>query len=104
MTFRKIYCTRNRIDEDHFESEFMRRALYWPGRILWPVLRLIPGIMAEDRHFIKEVGDLSHLEDYRQCENDFLQSGIFDRVVRNRLKLRVSARRVRALVKENWPG
>jgi hypothetical protein len=98
QTFAERFCARNNIPLSDFREAVLKLSLYPSARLLWPVLKLVPGHFAADREFISNVGGIKRLRDFDievfAFANDPNNRGFLRKV----LKLRVSAARLNGLL------
>lgn len=100
MNFAQKYCTKHTIPSDAYEETVLRTTLRPAARVIRPILNLNPDYFAVDRHFIRRVGLLTSLADFNGEAEDFVQDPRNRDFLHRTLRLRVSRRRLRSLVRE----
>ena len=99
-TFAEKFCRHFNVPPDRFEKEVLRKALYPHARYL---RRLLPDYLrAADRSFVAGVGRLRRRRDLAVEMAEFQRDARNQNFVRNRLRLRISARRMQHLVEAVW--
>jgi hypothetical protein len=100
LNFAEKFCAAHNVHPADYQEAVLRRTLRPMARVLRPVLNLNRDYFASDRELIRDVGRLTRLEDFEAEAMDFSYNpynrGLFHRV----LRLRVSRRRLRALVRD----
>jgi hypothetical protein len=99
-TVAEAYCDQRAIPAAGFERALLAETLHPAARRVRLFLALIPGYFEPDLRFISYVGRLRRLEDLRYEEIDFNQDRANRGFLRGQLHLRVSARRVRQVVRQ----
>ena len=97
-TFAARYCAAHGIARAAYGNVVLRAALYLHARLL--KLLLPRRGLAVDRDFVESVGNLQRMEDFHDKARDFLEDPNGQTWLREVLHLRVSARRLRRLVRE----
>jgi hypothetical protein len=98
--FIELYCQKRDISPDRFLEEVLAQALYPHAHILYVLLIwLHRDYGAADFEFINGVGRLSRLQDFWVEAEEFAHHPRNFGFLRQRLRLRVSARRLRRLMK-----
>jgi len=99
-TFAERYCARHGLEPTAFVNTVLRAALYPHARVLrW----LLPwSSLAVDRAFVDGVGRVRCAEDFHNEVRDFVEDPAGHTWLRDVLHLRVSARRLRRLVRETF--
>ena len=69
-----------------------------PARLLRPLLGLFPGYFSADREFVRGVGRITRLRDFEAEAQDFAHDPANRGILRQKLRLRTSTRRMRQLV------
>ena len=72
--------------------------LHVAARVLQPVLALSPDYFAADREFVRSVGRIRRRRDFEAEAFDYVHDPLNRGVLRQGLRLRVSARKMRHLV------
>jgi len=99
--FIELYCQKRDISPDRFLEEVLAQALYPHAHILYVLLIwLHRDYGAADFEFINGVGRLSRLQDFWVEAEEFAHHPRNFGFLRQRLRLRVSARRLRRLMKK----
>ena len=99
-TFAEKFCRHFNVPPDRFEKEVLRKALYPLARYF---RRLLPDYMrAADRSFVAGIGRLRHRRDLALEVAEFQRDPRNQSFSRNRLRLRISARRMQHLVEAVW--
>jgi hypothetical protein len=99
-SFAAEYCRAHHLAPEAFERAVLRASLYPSARRLRFLLALIPGHFEPDLLFIRHVGRLRRVVDFRYEEIDFNQDRANRGFLRDTLRLRVSARRLHQLVRD----
>jgi hypothetical protein len=99
--FVEQYCQQHNLAPERFVERMLAQALYPHAYILYVILvRVHPDFGAADLDFIDGVGRLSRLEDFGVEAEDFGHHPQNFGLLRQRLRIRVSARRLRRLMKK----
>ena len=98
-TFAEKFCAENGIAEKDFVRVALTRSLYPAARLLRPVLALKPGYFAADREFISFVGGITRFSDFDHEAAAFSAHPNNSWLLRQKLKLRVSVRRVHSMAR-----
>jgi hypothetical protein len=100
-TFAELYCQKRNLAPERFVEEVLAESLYPHAHILFMFLVwLHPDYAAADLDFINGVGRLARLQDFWAEAEDFAHHPKNRGLLRQRLRIRVSARRLRRLMKE----
>ena len=99
MTFAEKYCAQNRISPEKFADTVLRQTLRPAGRVLRWLLVLIPDYFAADLELINSVGRLKRMEGFDAEVMDFMYDPNNRGFLRRSLNLRISSRRLHALVR-----
>jgi len=100
-TFAEIYCEQTGLPPAKFGRVLLWRGLYPQARLLKPLLHLLGrDYFAADRDFVYGVGQLRRISDFASEAAEFHSHPANHSLLRRRLRLRVSARRLRRLVEE----
>lgn len=103
MTFADAYCSSHRVRPEDYEHIVFLRTLHPVARIFRGTLGLIPRYFAADHSFIRSVGALTRRRDFGLEELDYVHDPANRGFLRRKLRLRVSARRLYALVRAELP-
>ena len=98
ITFSEKFCAQHQLAPERYEAAVLRLTLHTPARLLQPLLGLFPGYFSADRGFVRGVGRITRLRDFDPEALDFADDPANRGVLRQRLRLRVSTRRMRRLV------
>ena len=98
-TFAEKFCAQRHIAPEKFEAAVLRLALHAPARVLRPFLALFPDYFSADRDFVSGVGRISQVNDFDLEAQDFAHHPSNHGVLRQGLRLRVSTRKLRRLVR-----
>ena len=99
MTFAERFCAQHHIAPEAYETAVLRRSLHTLARLLRPLLDLFPAYFSADREFVRGVGRISRLREFEGEAQDFAQDPANRGILRQRLRLRISTRRLRHLVR-----
>jgi hypothetical protein len=99
-TFAEKFCAKHNLPLEKHEEIVLQRALYPAARLLRPVLGLKANYFAADHDFIRRVGRLTRLNGFEAEVQDFLYDPENRGFLRRVFKLRVSARRLRRVVRD----
>ncbi len=103
-TFRECFCRHFRVPLERYAEEALQRALTPRARVLHRLLQLSDrDYFAADREFIACVGQLTRQGDFFAEVQDFHYHPGNRRLLRRTLRLRVSANRMRRIIREVWP-
>jgi hypothetical protein len=98
--FAALFCQKRDLAPDRFVEEVLAQTLYPHAHILYVLLVwLHRDYGAVDLEFINGVGRLSLLQDFRVEAEEFAHHPRNFGFLRQRLRIRVSARRLRQLLK-----
>ena len=101
IRFAEQYCQQHNLAPERFVERVLAEALYPHAHVLYVILvRVHPDFGAADLDFISGVGRLSRLEDFWVEAEDFGHHPQNFGFLRQRLRIRVSARRLRRLMKK----
>jgi hypothetical protein len=104
-TFAELYCDRHAKAAEHFERAVLRRCLHLPARPLVPALRVIhPDFFAPDLELIRSVGRLRRDSDFSLEVQGFRDHPGNQHWLRRHLRLRISTRRLRRLLRDTLAG
>ena len=103
MTFSEKFCAQRELAPEEFEAAVLRLSLHSPARVLRPLLALLPDYFSADRDFVRSVGRIRRRADFEAEASDFAHDPANRGVLRQRLRLRVSTRRLRRLVWATLP-
>lgn len=98
MTFAEKFCATRGIAPEQYEDAVMRLTLRPLARLLRPLLAFYPNYFAADRELVRSVGRISRVRDFEDEALDFAYNPINRGFFRQKLRLRVSSRRLLALV------
>ena len=97
--FTELFCQQHDLTPDRFAEEVLAQALYPHAHILYVLLVwLHRDYGAADLEFIHGVGRLSRLQDFWVEAEDYVHHPRNTGLLRQRLRIRVSTRRLRRLV------
>jgi hypothetical protein len=103
-TFAEIYCQRHNLLATDFENEVLLRTLYPHARLLAPLCQgLDSNHFASDIDLIRAVGRLRRLRDFADEAKDFAHHPANRGFWHTQLRVRVSTKRLRLLVKATLP-
>jgi hypothetical protein len=100
VTFAEKFCAKHCLPLEKYEKIVLSRSLYPAARLLRPVLVLKANYFAADHEFVLRVGRLMRLGGFEAEVQDFLYDPNNRGFLRRVLKLRVSARRLRRVVRD----
>ncbi len=99
-TFAEIYCEREGLTAAELPAVLFRRTLYPHARFVAPLLRgLNPRHFLADYEFVEDVGHLRSLEDFSLALGSYIEHPSNWGLLRRRLRIRVSARRMLRIVR-----
>jgi hypothetical protein len=102
-TFASRYCAIHGIERAAYGNVVLRAALYPHARAIFSFLPRRS--LAVDREFVESVGRLRRAEDFKSKLQDFRDDPNGRTWLRNRLRLRLSSRRLHRLVRATFgPG
>ena len=102
-TFAELYCQQRNLVPERFVEKLLAESLYPHAHIFFMFLVwLHADYGVADIDLIGGVGRLTRLEDYWAEAEDFAHHPRNHGLLRQRLRIRVSARRLRRLVKETF--
>jgi len=102
VTFEHRFCEHFQCSGRQYESRALRRCLYWHARLVVPGLRrLLPGVFQPDLELIRRLGLAADFDD-ASVEVLSFQDYNFEHwsFARSVLRLRISGRAARRLVRE----
>lgn len=98
-TFADLYCAQHGIEVEDFERTVIAQALYPHAHALHRLLLLMPGdYFQADFEFVRAVGQLTRPGDFSWEVSDFHAHPANRRVLRRKLKVRLSISRLRQIV------
>jgi hypothetical protein len=101
VTFAELYCQRRNLASDRFVEDVLAQSLYPHAHMLFVFLVwLQPDYGVADLDLISGAGRLTRLQDFWAEAEDFAHHPRNRGFLRQRLRIRVSARRLRRLVKD----
>jgi hypothetical protein len=99
-TFAEIYCEREGLAPGEWPGVLFRRTLYPHARVLARIIRLVNRRhFLADHEFVEDVGHLRNLSDFTLVLGSYLEHPSNWGLLRRRLRVRVSARRMLAIVR-----
>ena len=98
ITFSEKFCAQHQLAPERYEVAVLRLTLHTPARLLRPLLGLFPGYFSADREFVRGVGRITRLRDFEAEAQDFAHDPANRGILRQKLRLRTSTRRMRQLV------
>ncbi|HEY1108260.1 MAG TPA: hypothetical protein VGE76_06500 [Opitutaceae bacterium] len=99
MTVSKDFCQRQGIAPEHFEAIAFNRALYPHARLLRGIVAFFqPEFFAIDREMVRAAGATASARDFRLEELEFHSHPENAGLLRRRLLLRISTRRLYQLL------
>jgi hypothetical protein len=103
-SFAESVCEQLGLHPNQYENEVFRRCLYPKARALLPLLQFYnPSFFAPDRDFIRRVGKVRRREDLTRELDEFYYHPRNVGWMRRRFNLRISCRKLVALVREAMP-
>ena len=97
-------CEKLGLHPNQFENEVFQRCLYGKARVLRPLLQIYNHNFFEaDRDFVRRIGKIRRREELTRELDEFYYHPKNGNWLRRRLKLRISCRKVVALVKDVMP-
>jgi len=102
VTFAERFCAKHGLAPEEFLEAALGRALYPRVRMLRAVRGLKDAHFASDREFISRVGRIKALHEFELEAYAYTQDFRNGAFLRRTLKLRVSVRRLQALVRRTW--
>jgi hypothetical protein len=100
QSFAEKFCAARKVHPAEFEEVVLRLTLRPMARVLRPILNLNRDYFASDRELIRDVGRITRLENFEAEAQDFSQNPYNQGLLHRGLRLRVSRRRLRGLVRE----
>lgn len=101
--FASRYCAKYGVLPKRYEQAVLRRSLHLGARLLYPLLACRPSYFAADRELVRAIGGCRTLWDFDTETLDFRNHPDNRGWLRGTLKLRLSVRRLRRLVREVLP-
>ena len=102
-TFAELYCEQNRLAPADFERALISRSLHPQAIALQKLLKLVPGdYFRADMEFVRNVGQLTRAADFGWEVSDFHAHPANRRLLRRRLKVRISIARLRRIVMQTF--
>ncbi len=99
MTALHDFCQRQGIPPEHFEAIALRRALYPHARMLRGILGIVRAdFFSIDREFVRAAGSTTSSREFRLEELEFHSHPENSSLLRRRMLLRVSTRRLHQLL------
>jgi len=99
------YCARHGINPAEFRAKLLARSLYPHARLLAPLLRLLDRqYFQADYEFVDDVAYLEDIERFHDALDSFVGHFSNRGFLRYSLKMRISARRMWRIARENLPG
>jgi len=103
-TFAEIYCERHQLPPEDFEKTVLHETLYPHARLFAPMCRTFnPQHFAADFDLIRAVGRLQRLRDFTDEAKDFAHHPANTGFWHSLMRVRVSTKRLRLLVKATLP-
>ncbi|TAG27575.1 MAG: hypothetical protein EAZ36_06730 [Verrucomicrobia bacterium] len=100
QTFSELYCKQHGISPEFYARSILNETLYPHARLVQNLVRLFaPEYFALDLEFVNHVAALRRYRDFFPEANAFSQHPDNSGLLRTRLNLRVSSRRMRRLVR-----
>jgi hypothetical protein len=97
--FAEIFSARHGLLPARYVPALLRRTLYLHAAVVAPVINLLwPGYFALDRELIRGVGGITRLDQLPGLLSDFRHDSRNHGLMRSRLRLRVSTRRLHRIV------
>jgi hypothetical protein len=103
MTFQEHFCAQNSIPAADFESALLDFTLFPAARLLRPLLSLASGFFEDEVRFVRQVGAITRLDDYLACEAEYIESDGYRSFLHQRLRWRISRRRMRMAIRSFRP-
>jgi hypothetical protein len=98
------FCRTHHIAPDRFPKAALRRSLTPQARLLYPLLRLVPGYFDADLELIRSLGRQRHLGDFPLECADFRSHPQNKGFLRHQLRLRTSTRRLHQALRQADPA
>jgi hypothetical protein len=102
-SFASRYCAKHGLRHSRYEQVVLRHSLHRAAWLLYPLLACRPSYFATDRELIRIAGGCRTLWDFDTEAKDYSVHPDNRGWLRGTLKLRLSARRLRRLVREVLP-
>ena len=97
-------CEKLGLHPNQFENEVFQRCLYGKARVLRPLLQIYNrNFFGADRDFVRRIGKIRRREELTRELDEFYYHPKNGNWLRRWFKLRISCRKVVALVKEVMP-
>jgi len=103
-SFSESVCERLGLHPNQYENEVFQRCLYGKARVLRPLLQFYNRNFFEaDHDFVRRIGEIRRREELTRELDEFYYHPKNGNWLRRRFKLRISCRKIVALVKEVMP-
>jgi len=103
-SFSESVCEKLGLHPNQYENEVLQRCLYGKARALRPLLQFYNrNFFAPDRDFVRRVGKIRRRAELMRELDEFYYHPKNGNWLRRRFKLRISCRKIVALVKEVMP-
>jgi hypothetical protein len=102
MTFAEKFCRLRNVQPAEFEKIVLRLSLTPAARFLRPLLSLNRNYFASDRELVRDVGRIKRIEDFAAEAADFSYKPYNRGFLHRTLRLRISRRRLRDLVRQTF--
>ncbi|MBM3856127.1 MAG: hypothetical protein FJ399_23710 [Verrucomicrobia bacterium] len=102
MTFAEKFCRQRNVHPADFEQVVLRLTLRPAARFLRPLLGLNRDYFASDRELIRDVGRIKRVEDFAAEAEDFSYNPYNRGFLHRTLRLRISRRRLRDVVRQTF--
>ena len=99
ISFAERYCERFSVNPADFEAHLLRQALYPAARALGAVVSLKNDFFIPDREFVRAAGRLTDPRKFYNEAEEFFIAPENRAFLRRHLRLRVSVRRMKRLVR-----
>jgi hypothetical protein len=103
-TIAERFCAFHHLDAARFPSRALWCSLTPQARLIYPLLRLVPGYFDADLELIRSVGRQRHLGDFTLECSDYRAHPQNKHFLRQQLRLRASTRRLRQALAETVAG
>lgn len=103
-TIAERFCALHRLNPVRFPAHALWGALTPQARLLYPVLRLVPGYFDADLELIRCLGRQRHLGDFALECSDYRAHPQNKNFLRRYLRLRASTRRLRQILAAAVPS
>jgi len=99
-TFAELYCEREGVSPEMWRNLLFRQTLYPHARMFVGMVRLFnPRHFLADYEFVEDVGYLRSLHDFSLALGSYIEHPSNWSLMRRRLRIRISARRMLAVVR-----